>query len=88
MAATKIKGAQVRIPAAAGAIPIDDGSAGMADSGAKVETTAEGGTLIKVAIFSADPAAPENGDIWALDSGGNTWLKIRVGGVTKAVQLT
>lgn len=78
----------MRIPATAGSVPVDDGSAGLVDSGAKVETTVEGGTLIKVAIFTADPAAPQEGDIWALNSGGNTWLKIRVGGVTKAVQLT
>lgn len=88
MPTTKIKGKQMRIPAATGAIPVDDGAANMVDSGAKVLETGEGGTLIKVAIFSADPVAPQDGDIWALSAAGKVWLKIRVSGVTKAVELT
>ena len=77
-------------PIAAGEVTVAEDTTGqnMAPSGALVQATAEAGSLIKVAVFAADPAAPEQGDLWALDDGVNRWLKLRIGGTTYAVQLT
>jgi len=71
------------------AIALWDGTSGDAvkNSGVTVEDGEAGGTLFNLAAYTSDPASPQDGDMWILNSGG-IFLKFRIGGTTYAVQLT
>jgi hypothetical protein len=40
----------------------------------------------KAPVYTADPASPQDGDIWINSTSGQ--LKVRIGGVTKVATLT
>lgn len=44
--------------------------------------------ILGMTPLAADPVSPIDNTAWILDSGGQTFLKFRVGGVTKSVELT
>jgi len=64
-----------------------DTSGNLQESGAKVETTAEAGSLFSMVNFTSAPTAPLNGDFWFRIEGGQTFFEYRALGITKSVEL-
>ena len=52
-------------------------------------TTTNTAAPLNFPIFITDPVSPHNGDVWILSgSNGNALLNVRIGGVTKTVELS